>query len=139
MLDLSHLDNLYYLGDFKNGKALIIFHNREASKYYFTLIDEKGNFQFEPVEWDEEIISTGYQGTQYDGKNNILIVKDGGIQSSTVAKCYDASGNLVGKFETDDKSKWFQIYDGVIVHHTYAGAYGKERIEYYNTDFTPLF
>jgi len=128
-VDLSQYDNLdfNYCTSFKNGISLVVFHNQSAQKSFFALINENGEFLFEPV------------GTQFPRISRIST--DGEtivVNYGSLAKSYDMQGNLLATFDAkiiDKKiSIWiFSINDGVIVVN--GASFGG----YYTPTFEPLF
>ncbi len=135
VLDLSQHETIYKLGEFKNGKAGILFYNKESRTYYFTLIDEKGKFAFEPVSFEA---ATGLREICYDGKDTIFITT--GSLGGDAAMCYNTNGELIGSMSTDtlkSMSYRFMFSDGVV---RLIGGYNfSYETYYYNPDFTPLF
>lgn len=132
MLDLSHHANvkLVFSPVFKNGKAPVFFHNVEAGAYFFTLVDETGNFQFDPV----QVIGIPVVGyVSYDGQ--YLLISDRSYSVNRV-QCYNAHGELVGSYY-NQKSFSAELSNGVILIKT--GTLTSPQCDYYNPDFTPLF
>ena len=121
MLDLSNLNNINRMDDnFKNGKVPVAFYNRQVDKRYWTLVNEKGEFLFEPIE--TELVSVDFDG------DNVLL-------SDPTAKklnCFTSNGELLGELSGVDFTG-SEISDGVILLQN-----GKKCF-YYNTDFSPLF
>lgn len=114
---------------FINGKAPIRFFN---SAYYFTMINEKGEFLFEPVETIQNHL------VAYDGET-VLIADD--ILNAKKFACYDTSGNLLGQIDSEtiatDKGITCDISDGVIVLR--VGGNTRYDCYFFTTDFAPLF
>ena len=117
---------------FVNGKSPIRFINKETNKYYFTLIDEKGEFLFEPA------TTIAFQNFVFDGES--VLVLDQSINPKTIAS-YSIDGQLLGQIETETivKNHSFSCYvnEGVILLK--AGRNFNYTHYYYNMDFTPLF
>jgi len=136
LLDLSEHKNvsLAYGSTFVNGKAPILFHNQEAKKYYFTVIDECGTFLFEPV----EIINAANVGKfVFDGKN-ILITNS--ATSIDRIWSYNIDGEYLGCQEP--KTLGYMSYSCVIFDSVILvkGGYNySHKCYYFNTDLTPLF
>ena len=118
--------------DFKNGKAPVRFINQETNKYYFTVINEKGEFLFEPIE------TIAFQNFVFDGEN--ILALDQSINPKKIVS-YNINGQLLGQIETETiaKNNSFSCYvnDGVVLLN--AGRNSNYTCYYYNTDFTPLF
>lgn len=126
-LDLREYDNIYELGEFKNGKAIIKFYNQDIDACFFTLIDEQGNFQFEPVQ------APTRSTIKYDGLDAII------VEYGQNVKSYNSKGEFLGEWENDNmyKSYYFNVSDGVII--IYGGNTSTDEAFFYNTNFTPLF
>ena len=134
MLDLSEHQTIDMPAGsrFINGKAPVRFINRETNKYYFTLVDENGQFAFEPIE------TTFFQNFVYDG-NNILLL-DQAIGPKKI-RSYDLKGTMLGELNTESVAKnalvTCDVRENVIV--LIAGRNFKYTCFYYNSDFTKLF
>lgn len=135
LLDLSDISNvtLSTTGTgFVNGKSPISFHNQESGTYFFTVINEKGEFLFEPIEQSK------IGGFCFDGE--YLIVFDETMSISNM-KCYDLSGKLLGELNTEtiEKNRLYscEINDGVIT--VYSKYNFSAKCYYFNPDFTELF
>ena len=136
MLDLSEkYDNIYNTTEFINGKAGIVFCNRLENEYFVTLINEKGEFQIQPVscgEYANQII--------YDGK--YILITYGGSITGDNAKCYDNKGNLISEITKDifpDKN-WaysYSLSDGVI--EVRGGYNGANKYYFYSPNGEELF
>lgn len=130
MLDLDEYENATFWSEkFVNGKTLITFHNSDANAYYFTLIDEKGNFAFEPVELKDMVPGMMY----FDGE--VVLVCDS-ILNNEKLQTYDITGKVLGELNTEYSSA--TLGDGV-VKVVYGAINTSYDICYYNPDFTPLF
>lgn len=136
-LDLSKYENINpYLGNgFNDEIALIGFVNSQANTTYFTVIDEKGNFLFEPVDFKEnEMTSIGTDG-------NTILVSYSKSAEELMLKSYDMQGNLISEFNTKSIGKYCSysatINDGVVV---IDGGYNYSNyVWYYTPSFEPLF
>lgn len=128
MLDLTVHDNikLIYGTKFVNGKAPVMFHNAEARMWFFTLVDEQGNFQFEPVQIPD-MPTVGK--VCFDGE--YLLFADHYLSENHV-QCYNAQGEQLGVYK-DSYGFSSDLLDGVICIE------GRNQCYYYNPDFTPLF
>lgn len=134
-IDLSDYDNLSGVGNFVNGKAPITFYNYDTESAYFTFIDEKGKFLFEPIKFvgsDLRIEAPASFFCKFDG--DYLLIHS---YSGHNAWCYDTSGNLKGSFACDTGGS-FEICEGII-RVFYPSAYGNDETKYYSADFSPLF
>ena len=132
MLDLTVHDNIKLISGtkFVNGKAPVMFYNAEAKTWFFTLVDEEGNFQFEPVQVkDMSVVNK----VIYDGR--YVLVSDHSYAENRI-QCYNAQGELVGTYynQTSVRS---DLNEGVILIS--SGANTNPKREYFNPDFTPLF
>ena len=126
MADLSeHKGAEFWSDKFINGKVLVTFHNSNANTYYFTLIDEKGNFAFEPVEMKDLTPNTMY----YDGE---FVLAANNYENKI--QTYDITGKLLGELNMN----YSEVYIGDGVVTVACGSIGRE-FYYYNPDFTPLF
>lgn len=137
-LDLSNYKNIkaYAWQKFNNGTALIAFNNQEAKTSYFTVVDEKGNFLFDPVDFEEMDITS----IQTDG--NTILVTYSKSASKLILKSYDMQGNLISEFNTDTIGVYCSysatLSDGAIM---IDGGYNfnDNYAWYYTTSFEPLF
>lgn len=137
LIDLSRYseNSSLILGSFNNGYAPIVFYNQASNKSFFTLIDNKGEFNFEPVEICEgRVVITDFE---FDGK--YMLITDGRF-SQFGAKCFNDKGGLVGEWNKagDTADYRYSLCDGVIIRAKSLG-YGDYEYTYYNPDFTPLF
>lgn len=133
-VDLSMYENLHSWKHFENGIAPIVFYNREANAFYFTVVNESGEFLFNPVDFEEWNIGS----IQTDG--NTIVVTDMAFGELTI-KTYDMNGNLIAEFDTDSIGKNLSysvsIGDGVIM---IEGGYNYSHyVWYYTPEFEPLF
>lgn len=128
MLDLVDVPNIMRTGSFRDGITTLAFYNPDSKKYYFTLINEKGEFSFEPIEF--ALGNLGLHTLTYG--DGFVIVSD----NKSYVKSYNTAGELIGEMEIDNGS--FEISDGV-VKMWQTNLYGAFRNYYYNPDFTPLF
>ncbi len=131
MVNLSNLSNIESTGNntYKNGKVPVIFLNQQAGKRFWTLVDEKGEFLFEPVEMVDLSIALGR--IVFDGKNTVFYDK-----SSNKLSCFDEKGKLLGELNDENLSSAY-IENGVIL--VISGGMNSKKCHYYNTDFSPLF
>ncbi|MBQ2893392.1 MAG: hypothetical protein IJE24_04580 [Oscillospiraceae bacterium] len=137
-LDFSTYENLdpYNLRQFDNGIALLVFKNQEAKTSYFTAVNEKGEFLFEPVDIKEMSVTS----VQTDG--NTILVTCSTSSTKLILKSYDMQGNLISEFDTDSIGVYCSysatLSDGVIVidgGYNFSDNYAW----YYTTSFEPLF
>lgn len=136
VLDLSNVDNLTSVGEFVKGKAPVKFYNEQSGTYFFTLINETGEFLFEPIESDK------IAKFSFDGEYIVTI--DDIMSSNKNFKCYDTNGILLGQLDTSTLAKNYsctcEVSDGVItvwagyIMQTYSG-----KCYYFKPDFTELF
>lgn len=98
--------NVFIASRFVNGKAGVLYHNKEVDKYYVAMIDEKGVNQFEPAEI--RYASLTFQIVT-DGKYLIS------IESNTVVS-RDQNGNKIGEFSLDGfRNAEIGISNGVVI------------------------
>ncbi len=136
VIDLSGLTNIsWVLGcEYTNGKAPVLFNNTDAGTLYFTFVNEKGEFLFEP----KKIESMSKVGKFcFDGENLLI------VDSATGAKhiqSYNSSGEFLGELKPETlgyASYSCDISDGVIY---VEGGYNSSHTGYYfTTDLQPLF
>ncbi len=136
IVDLREHKNIVFTGStYKNGKAPIKFYNQEASANFFTLINEKGEFLFEPIKV-ENISDIGL--FHFDGEN--VLIADS-LLGAQMIQCYNSKGELMGELNTktlEDNSHYScDIGEGIIT--VYGGSNISPNCYYFNTDFTPLF
>lgn len=135
MLDLNY-ENMNSLDQFNNGFAAIKFHNRDAGKYYFSLINESGKLAFEPIVIDLADNGWGYN-IQTDG-NTVIISQNSG----TNAKSYDINGNFIASIDLEsldgkNRSYKLRLSDGVIIV-TSSYSLGDYKCHLFTPDFTPI-
>lgn len=109
MLDLTKKGIVCSATDFINGRAAIIYHNKDANKYYVTMINEDGNHLFEPVE-------TKYNNVQTDGK--YILVSDTQMGTADYAEIFNDKGEKTGEKDvSSDTSLSYHFYlkDGIIL------------------------
>ncbi|MBQ3202064.1 MAG: hypothetical protein IJN04_06005 [Clostridia bacterium] len=135
VLDMSHHTNVSEIHPFDKGLACVEFHNSDANTYYFTMINEKGEFLFEPVALD---IQESVKTVNYDGKDTVLITL--GSLSDQMALCYNLKGELLGKKQIEDSfdSYYFYYAEDVVMWIDSHGMVGSD-IVFLNTDFTPCW
>ncbi len=97
--------NIIVASKFVNGKAGVLYHNKEAEKHFVGMIDEKGTNQFEP----SEIM---YAPLMFD------VVTDGkyliSIEKNTVVS-RDQKGNKIGEFSINSlRNAEVEISNGVV-------------------------
>ena len=141
LLDLSEYENICDLSNFVNGKAVACFYNRSAEKSYFTIIDEKGDFQFEPVEVrDISQVTTCF----FDGETVVLLYSSWGLNNfEGPIVSYNANGEFLGSLQAETLDGRNRVYscrgivDSVIcIDSGYNFTY---IYHYFRSDFTPLF
>lgn len=130
MLDLSHHENIKLVGKFQNGKAPIVFHNAEAGAWFFTLVDEEGDFQFDPVQIKDMSV---VNDVSYDGQ--YVLISDHSYAERHI-QCYNTLGELMGTYYNQTPF-YSELNDGVILIE--SGSNTNPQRDYYNPDFTPLF
>ena len=135
-LDLSAYENInvYVSTGFTNGKALIVFYNNQARTYYFTIVNESGEFLFDPVGVEGKIGKIVTDG-------NTVLISSESYGTELLLKTYDMEGNLIAEFDTDSLGVYcsfsVSIGDGVVV---IEGSYSYSNyVWYYTTEFEPLF
>ncbi len=126
----------YAEGDWVNGKHLMSFYNSTAQKYFFTVIDKTGKFDFDPIELNMPKTNWGYDWT-YEGR--YIVVADAVDDSSVYI--YDTSTN------TSSVSSGTIVGD-IIFSDGIIAAYDIEmsmtsgtrvNLTYYDMNFNPLF
>ena len=132
MVDLSNLSNIESTGNnsYKNGKVPVIFFNQQIGKRFWTLVDEKGEFLFEPVEM-MNFTEFMYSWIEFDGENTVFYDK-----TMKKLNCFNSKGKLSGEMSVEDLSAGY-IEDGIIL--LISGSMNSKKCNYYKTDFTPLF
>ncbi len=95
ILDLSQDEkykNIYKIGNFENGIAPVIFCVSFTS-YYYTVIDEEGNFKFDPV----RIGSLVHSNFEFDNGYFVCEISTSMNEGKRKIVVYDITGNLVGE------------------------------------------
>lgn len=132
MVNLGNLDNIESTGrnNYKNGKVPVIFFNQQVGKRFWTLVDENGNFLFDPVEM-VNFTDFLWSWIKFDGEHTVFY-------NSSVKKlsCFNGKGELSGELNIDNRPEGY-IEDGVIL--IISGSMNSKKCQYYNTDFSPLF
>ena len=119
ILELNQISNFCGSSKFVGDNAVAIFYNPSANQSFFTLIDAKGNFLFEPVK-------------VFDGAIGSYIAFDGNyiaLCGSDTYKVFDKNGKLMGEMTRQHSYSVPSIADGVFCVDNC----------YYNMDLTPLF
>ncbi len=136
MLDVNKHSNIILSSHFVNGKMPVAFKNIEEQKFFFTLIDEKGDILFEPI-YSENL---GYMNFfEFDGEY-IIVNAALGTPEPIQFICYNMEGEIVGEFNTSSltgPNYDCGINDGIIC--VSSGSMPDYTCHFYNTDFTPLF
>ena len=132
MLDLSKLDNIESTGGngYKKGKVPAVFLNQQVGKRFWTLVDEKGELLFEPIEM-VNFTELAYSWIEFDGENTVFYDKTAKKLTS-----FDVKGKLLGEKNIEDLSTGY-IEDGIIL--LISGNTSSRKCNYYNADFSPLF
>ncbi len=136
IIDLNKHNNMAYVvgSDFEDNKAPILFNNIDAGTYYFTFVNEKGEFLFEPKEIKN---MTKVGKFCFDGKHLLI------VDSATGAKhiqSYNLKGELLGELkpETLGYASYSCDINNEIIY--VEGGYNNSRNGYYfSTDFKELF
>lgn len=136
VLDLNKHTNVSEIHPFNKGLACVEFYNSDANTGYFTMINEKGEFLFEPVALD---IQASVKTVNYDGKDTVMITL--GSLDDQVAMCYNLKGELLGKKQIEDSFDTYYFYyaEDVVMWIESLGMMLGSHITYLNTDFTPLW
>lgn len=130
MVDLSSLDNIERIADsYKEGKAPVIFRNRQAGKSFWGLVDENGELVFDPVELN--ITDLLYSKILFDGEHTVIY-----DDATEKLSSFNSNGELAGELNVEDFS-WCSVGEGVIM--LISGGTNSKKCEYYKMDFTPLF
>lgn len=134
MLNLESYEtlNMAIGSSFIGGKAPVRFINTETNKYYFTVINEAGEFLFEPIE------TIKFEKFVYDGET--ILVLSNAVSAKTIVS-YNLQGEKLGQIDTDtvatNHNFTCRLNDGIVVLN--GGSNFKYVNYYYNTDFTSLF
>ena len=134
MVDLSHLDNISGTcnNGYKKDKVPVIFNNVQVGKLFWSLVDEKGEILFNPVETTEFFTGlTDFSSVKFDGEHTIFYAK-----SMKKLSSFDSSGKMLAEMNIEDLSDVY-IEDGIIL--LISGGINSKKCYYYNKDFTPLF
>lgn len=132
MVDLSVLSNIESTGSnsYKNGKVPVIFFNQSVGKRFWTLVNEKGEFLFEPVEMIN-FTEFVFSWIKFDGETTVFY-----DASTEKLSSFNSKGELSGEISVIDLS-YGEINDGVIL--LVSGDAYSQTCRYYNADFSPLF
>lgn len=117
-LDLSDTPNVEYSTSFVGDKAAVLFYNSEANQGYYTLINSKGEFAFDPVKVCDGFVSY----IVYDGKYVA-------VTGERYIYILDDKGNLLGQIEKTSSYLIPAFGDDTVLLDTV----------YYNLDGTLLF
>ena len=134
MVDLKHLDNISGTcnNSYKKNKVPVIFNNMQVGKLFWSLVDEKGELLFNPVETTDFFTGlTDFSWVIFDGENTVFYAKSMNKLSS-----FNSKGELSGEMSVEDLSAGY-IENGIILLIS-GGMYSK-KCHYYNADFSPLF
>lgn len=141
--------NLYRVTDFINKRAAVALWNYEVNEMYITLINEDGEFLFEPVK--TAITKTNGFNIFFDGDNIVISNSDGFgtgyIYNDIKIYVYGDNGALKGEWKPSEvMSGWnctFEYSNGVFVfdisHGQYSDYYRQSEVRYYTPDFKLLF
>lgn len=139
----AHGNRLFQVGagiggfsQYNNGKAVIVYHNSTADKDYVTLINEKGEHLFEPVELSIHLSNSFKAAT--DGN---YIVVYGGSDGFVVL---DSKGTTVKTFKMDmnkNNVSTITFEEGVLVVNGWSMATGRSKnwSKAYDIHFNELF
>ena len=119
VLELNGIPNFCGSSEFVGCNAVTIFYNQSANQSFFTLIDAKGDFIFDPVK-------------AFDGAVGPYIVFDGNyivLCGTNEYKSFDKNGNLIGEMARRHSYSIPSLSDGILCVDNC----------YYNIDFSPLF
>ncbi len=137
IIDLSMHANIKLLigSEYNDGKVPVLFDNVEAGIKYFTFVDEKGEFLFEP----KEIKNMSQVGEfVFDGEN--LLIMDSAIGAYHI-QSYNSKGEFLGELKPRESlgngSYSCNVNDGVIYVEGSINTRGSGY--YFTTDFKPLF
>lgn len=128
-------DYLCNITSFVEGEAAVTFYNDDIGKYYYTLINESGEYMFEPV----ETVGIIYF---YDGEYFIIV--DDAYYCSYL-ECYDSEMNLLGRIDCIEAAPTIsevEVHDGIVVVEMkkQIQPYVAERqYRYYKMDGSLLF
>ncbi len=117
-LDLYGVKNLEYCSEFVGEKAAVLFNNSDAKQAYFTIIDAKGEFAFEPI----KVCDGSAARIVYDGKYVA-------ITGEQYIYILDDQGNALGQIKKTTNLSIPQFGDETILFDN----------SYYNLDGTLLF
>ena len=134
MVDLNHLDNISGTcnNSYKNNKVPVIFNNQQVGKLFWSLVNEKGELLFNPVETTDFFSGLmDFSWVKFDGENTVFYAKSMNKLSS-----FNSKGELSGEMSVEDLSAGY-IEDGIIL--LISGGMNSKKCHYYNADFSPLF
>lgn len=134
MVDLNHLDNISGTcnNSYKNNKVPVIFNNQQVGKLFWSLVNEKGELLFIPVETTDFFSGLmDFSWVKFDGENTVFYAKSMNKLSS-----FNSKGELSGEMSVEDLSAGY-IEDGIIL--LISGGMNSKKCHYYNADFSPLF
>lgn len=134
LLDLSAYETLCSV-NFTGDKGLAIFENEE-NECFFTIMDEEGKFQFEPICFAE---TRGRYHCQLNGDviqaYGVLSERQNGKQVMRIST-YDLNGNLLGFADVVDQSSFGLIIylgsDSIVVDN-------ENVFTYYDINLKPMF
>ena len=151
--DYYSIENFYKASDCVNGKTAVALWNSDVSELYITIINEYGDFLFEPIKTPIHSISSSITGVPIFFDGEYIVIADntgcgsGHIYSSLTLYTYGINGKIVAEWKASDSlhpyNCSFSYKDGVIVfwllNGQYSDYYRQSGVKYYTYDFKPLF
>ncbi len=120
-------------GEWIDGKRVMSIYNSEAQKYFFTLVDGNGDFQFEPVELPLNTINNSF-AWDYDGRYIVAIQETSDyvpvfVYETTNGTSYTTTNKISGNI---------RLSDGVIACYG-SLMYASFDVDYYDLQLNPLY
>jgi len=139
VLDLSQNEKytkINQIGNFKNGVAPVTFEVRDGDGnyiYYYTIMDEEGNFKFEPVKIGGNVINYSFD----NGYFVCNVAPKGGFSLDRRLEVYSIEGKFISSMDYT-LSSWYNISnvsisEGVILAEINNVYY------FYDIDLKPIF
>lgn len=116
------------IGEFKNGMAPVTFEVNDNGNYtyYYTMMDEEGNFKFEPVKTSGAIIDYSFEDGYF-----VCTISPNKYVSPKVLEVYDMTGKLVAQKDYTYISS-LVVSDGIVIVE-------ESKYHFYTMDLKPIF
>ncbi len=131
---IFQIEGASFKGEWKNGLHLAVFTNVAAKKYFFTLVNTKGEFVFEPVE-----APFNYNGSRIWDFNGTHILVQEDYSDAKVA-IYDITGNKLA--ESSDLGSTIVLGESAIIAYNHTASLGSGSrfdIKIYDMNLNLLF